>query len=94
MRKLSAMVCFVVFIGIGFGCEASQEDLSKGEYVSYMFDPASKTCAVVIEPGAQRSVAWQVPCTPAVVKKLSPSVREEAEAAFNASNGLPSECPR
>lgn len=92
MRKLCAMICFMVFIGIGLGCGKNpQNQLNEGDDVDYLFDPASKTCAVMIRPDGSRAAAWQVPCTPAVVKKLSPSVRGEAEAAFKEP---PPECPR
>lgn len=71
-----------------------QDEFSKGEGVTYRFDPFSETCVAVKEEfGAGfgwYKYSWPVPCAK-VKDKLDPSVRGQVEDMLKK---LPAECPR
>ena len=93
MNKLGA-IGFFILVCFGSACSNqadSQSDLTKGKHVDYLFDPVSETCAVVKYPRTKHAIAWQVPCTPAVIAKLDPSVREQARVV--AVRSLSAESP-
>jgi|SRR3989344_9652127 len=72
--------------------KSMQDDFTKGEGLTYRFDPLSETCAAVkneFEAGWYK-YSWSVPCAK-VKDKLDPSVRQQVEAMLKK---LPAECPR
>ena len=89
-------VCFVFLAGVGFSCKSTtetighdQENLTNRKHAGYLFDAVSETCAIEMYLYGYGVVTWQVPCTPAVIDKLGPSVREQAKAAM--AKSLPPE---